>query len=43
MTGVGEAAARLAAAADRRRPCPPVRDLLPAGDINAAYAVQTAR
>jgi 2-keto-4-pentenoate hydratase len=42
MTGVGEAAARLAAAADRRRPCPPVRDLLPAGDINAAYAVQTA-
>ena len=42
MTAVADAAARLAAAADSRRPCPPVRDLLPAGDINTAYAVQTA-
>ena len=42
MTAVAAAAARLAAAAARRQPCPPVRDLLPAGDIDTAYAVQTA-
>ena len=42
MTAVADAAARLAAAADSRQPCPPVRDLLPAGDIDTAYAVQTA-
>lgn len=31
---------RLAAARATGRPCPPVRDLLPAGDIRTAYAVQ---
>jgi 2-keto-4-pentenoate hydratase len=33
---------RLAAARVFGRPCPPVRTLLPAGDIGAAYAVQAA-
>jgi 2-keto-4-pentenoate hydratase len=33
---------RLSAARAARRPCAPVRDLLPAGDIDAAYAVQSA-
>ena len=33
---------RLAAARAAGRPCPPVRTLLPAGDIGAAYAVQAA-
>jgi 2-keto-4-pentenoate hydratase len=33
---------RLAAARVTGRPCPPVRTLLPAGDIGAAYAVQAA-
>jgi len=33
---------RLASARAARRPCVPVRDLLPAGDIDAAYAVQSA-
>jgi 2-keto-4-pentenoate hydratase len=33
---------RLAAARAARRPCAPVRTLLPAGDIGAAYAVQAA-
>jgi 2-keto-4-pentenoate hydratase len=33
---------RLAAARATRRPCAPVRDLLPAGDVGAAYAVQSA-
>ncbi len=42
MTAIQTATARLADAAAHRRPCPPVRDLLPAGDIGAAYAVQTA-
>jgi 2-keto-4-pentenoate hydratase len=42
MTAIQTATARLAAAAAHRRPCPPVRDLLPVGDIGAAYAVQTA-
>ncbi|WP_250283947.1 fumarylacetoacetate hydrolase family protein [Frankia sp. CiP1_Cm_nod2] len=35
-----QAADRLTAAARQRRPCPPVRDLLGASDIAAAYAVQ---
>ena len=42
MTAVAAAVARLAAAGAGRQPCPPVRDLLPAGDIDTAYAVQTA-
>jgi 2-keto-4-pentenoate hydratase len=33
---------RLVDARARRRPCAPVRDLLPAGDVDAAYAVQSA-
>ena len=33
---------RLAGARAARRPCAPVRDLLPSGDIGAAYAVQSA-
>ncbi|WP_328324798.1 fumarylacetoacetate hydrolase family protein [Kribbella sp. NBC_00382] len=37
-----EAVQRLAAAQRLRRPCPPVRDLLAAGDLDTAYAVQTA-
>lgn len=37
---VAAAAARLEDARQRRAPCPPVRDLLPAGDLAAAYAVQ---
>ncbi len=32
----------LTAARAARRPCPPVRGLLPAGDVDAAYAVQSA-
>ena len=32
----------LVAARADRRPCPPVRGLLPAGDVDAAYAVQAA-
>ena len=32
----------LVAARADRRPCPPVRGLLPAGDVDAAYAVQSA-
>jgi 2-keto-4-pentenoate hydratase len=32
----------LAAARATRQPCPPVRGLLPAGDVAAAYAVQSA-
>ncbi len=35
-----EAAARLRDAARTRQPCQPVRDLLPAGSLEAAYAVQ---
>ena len=31
----------LAGARATGRPCPPVRDLLPAGDVDAAYAVQS--
>ncbi len=37
-----EALARLAAARASGGPCAPVRTLLPAGDIGAAYAVQSA-
>lgn len=37
---IAEAARRLAEAADTGVPCPPVRDLLGAGDVAAAYAVQ---
>ncbi|GAA2066046.1 2-keto-4-pentenoate hydratase [Streptomyces albiaxialis] len=37
---IGEAAARLTAAAGTRTPCAPVRDLLGADDVDAAYAVQ---
>lgn len=37
-----EAAERLRSAQDRRAPCPPVRDLLPRGSVEAAYAVQRA-
>lgn len=33
---------RLSAARASRRPCAPVRDLLPADDLDAAYAVQSA-
>jgi 2-keto-4-pentenoate hydratase len=37
-----EAQGRLASARASRRPCAPVRTLFPAGDIDAAYAVQDA-
>jgi 2-keto-4-pentenoate hydratase len=37
-----QALTRLTAARAARRPCAPVRDLLPAGDIDTAYAVQSA-
>jgi 2-keto-4-pentenoate hydratase len=37
-----EALHRLGAARATRRPCAPVRALLPAGDLDAAYAVQSA-
>lgn len=37
---VHEAAARLRTAARTRRPCAPVRDLIGADDVRAAYAVQ---
>ncbi|MCS7477554.1 2-keto-4-pentenoate hydratase [Umezawaea endophytica] len=36
-----EAYLRLASARAGHRPCPPVRDLLPVGDVTAAYAVQS--
>src|ERR1700722_1883297 len=39
---IADAADRLALALADRSPCAPVRDLLPAGDIAAAYAVQGA-
>lgn len=38
--GVADAVARLDAAQVRKLPCPPVRDLIGATDVNAAYAVQ---
>lgn len=37
---IGEAAARLSASKESRRPCAPVRDLIGADNIAAAYAVQ---
>jgi 2-keto-4-pentenoate hydratase len=37
---VAQAAQRIAGAADSGQPVPPVRDLLGASDITAAYAVQ---
>jgi len=40
--GLRTATERLRAAAASRQPCPPVRTLLPDGDVAAAYAVQTA-
>ena len=40
MTALEEAAARLWAAAETSTPCAPVRDLLAADDVDAAYAVQ---
>jgi 2-oxopent-4-enoate hydratase len=39
--GIAEAARRLADAHRDRRPCAPVRDLLPPGDLDVAYAVQS--
>jgi 2-keto-4-pentenoate hydratase len=41
-TGAAEALSRLGRARATRRPCAPVRDLLPAGDLRAAYTVQSA-
>ena len=41
-TRASEALERLAAARAAGRPCPPVRTLLPPGDIGTAYAVQAA-
>jgi 2-keto-4-pentenoate hydratase len=40
--GAVEALRGLTEARTHRRPRPPVRDLFPAGDVDAAYAVQTA-
>jgi 2-keto-4-pentenoate hydratase len=40
--GAATALDRLTAARATRRPCAPVRDVLPAGDVEAAYAVQSA-
>lgn len=40
MNGVEEAARRLRTAQDERAPCKPVRDLIGAADVVAAYAVQ---
>ena len=40
--GAAAALDRLSAARASRRPCAPVRDLLPADDLDAAYAVQSA-
>jgi 2-keto-4-pentenoate hydratase len=39
--GAATALDRLTIARATRRPCAPVRDLLPAGDLDAAYAVQS--
>jgi 2-keto-4-pentenoate hydratase len=40
-TGVRSAAERLLAAVRSRTPCAPVRDVLPDGSAETAYAVQT--
>jgi 2-keto-4-pentenoate hydratase len=37
---IEQAADRLRAAAAQRAPCPPVRDLIGADNVNAAYKVQ---
>ncbi|SCG77991.1 2-keto-4-pentenoate hydratase [Micromonospora inositola] len=42
MSAVDTAITRLATAAIERRPCEPVRDVLPVGDVETAYAVQSA-
>jgi 2-keto-4-pentenoate hydratase len=42
MSDIDIAVARLTAAQRDGIPCPPVRDLLPADDLDAAYAVQSA-
>jgi len=39
---IAKAVRQLEAAQASRRPCAPVRDVLPAGDVDAAYAVQAA-
>jgi len=41
-TAIAAVVDQLSAARSSRRPCAPVRGLLPAGDIDAAYAVQSA-
>jgi len=41
MPGAAEALNRLSEARATRRPCAPIRGLLPAGDLDAAYAVQS--
>jgi 2-keto-4-pentenoate hydratase len=41
-TGAAEALGRLTEARTTRHPCAPVRDLLPADDLDAAYTVQSA-
>lgn len=41
MTAIASAAERLTAAREQRLPCAPVRDLIGANDIDAAYAVQS--
>jgi 2-oxopent-4-enoate hydratase len=42
MPAAEEVLNRLSEARTTRRPCAPIRDLLPAGDLGAAYAVQSA-
>lgn len=42
MTAVHDAADRLSRACETGVPCEPVRDLIEAGDVNTAYAVQQA-
>lgn len=41
-TGINEAASAILGAHESGIPCSPVRDLLPTGDLDAAYAVQKA-
>lgn len=40
-TATAQASQRLTVARASHQPCPPVRDLLPPGDVHAAYAVQS--
>jgi 2-keto-4-pentenoate hydratase len=42
MSAIDTAIARLTTAAAERQPCEPVRDVLPIGDIDTAYTVQSA-